>query len=277
MTPAAARGRAPGMAAILGIDAAWTATEPSGIALLRGDGGVWECVVVAPSYASFVSAAKGTAVDWSRTPTSGRPDVGEILDAARKMLSGASVDLVTIDMPVAMSPITCRRGADDAISRAFGGRGCAVHTPSSKRPGPIADLLRAEFAAHGFSLATTDTPPRSHPALVEVFPHTAVLKLLGASYRVPYKIAKAAKYWPSLPPVQRRTNVLTEWQKILGALGKVIGGVALKLPAAGGPRALKRYEDALDALVCGWVGVEYLAGRAIPYGDGTAAIWTPPC
>jgi len=79
--------------------------------------------------------------------------------------------------------------------------------------------------------------------------------LLGASYRVRYKIAKAAKYWPSLSPAQRRTNVLTEWQKILAALGNVIGGITLKLPATGGPRDLKRYEDALDALVCSWVGV----------------------
>ncbi len=263
------------MSTILSIDAAWTATGPSGVALLRGDGGAWQCIVVAPSYASFIAAAEGTPVDWTSAPTPGPPDVGEILDAAKTMLSGTPVDLVTVDMPVAMSPITCRRGADDAISRAFGGRGCAVHTPSSKRPGPIADLLRTEFATRGFSLATTGTPPRSHPALVEVFPHTAVLKLLGASYRVPYKIAKAAKYWPSLPPAQRRTNVLTEWQKILGALGKVIGGVVLTFPAAGGPGDLKRYEDALDALICGWVGVEYLSGRAVPYGDGTAAIWTP--
>ena len=39
--------------------------------------------------------------------------------------------------------------------------------------------------------------------------------------------------------------------------------------------ALKRYEDALDALVCAWVGVEYLGGRTLPLGDGDAAIWCP--
>jgi len=263
------------MSTILGIDAAWTSTEPSGIALLRGDGAVWQCLAVAPSYASFIAAATGTAVEWSTKPAPGLPDVSEILEAATMILGGASVDLVTADMPVATSPITCRRVADDAISRAFGGRGCAVHTPSSQRPGSIADLLRADLAMRGFSLATTATSPGSHPALVEVFPHTALLKLLGASYRVPYKIAKVAKYWPSLLPAERLRNVLTEWHNILAALGQVIGGVALALPAAGGASGLKRYEDAIDALVCGWVGVEYLAGRAVPYGDATAAIWTP--
>jgi predicted RNase H-like nuclease len=38
---------------------------------------------------------------------------------------------------------------------------------------------------------------------------------------------------------------------------------------------LKRYEDALDAVVCCWVGMEYIARSARPYGDGLAAIWCP--
>ncbi len=45
-----------------------------------------------------------------------------------------------------------------------------------------------------------------------------------------------------------------------------------------GPRPfarLKRYEDALDALVRAWVGIEYLAGRTRAFGDADAAIWTP--
>ena len=38
-------------------------------------------------------------------------------------------------------------------------------------------------------------------------------------------------------------------------------------------RALKRFEDTLDALVCAWVGACYLAGHAECYGDAAAAIW----
>jgi hypothetical protein len=38
---------------------------------------------------------------------------------------------------------------------------------------------------------------------------------------------------------------------------------------------LKRYEDALDALISAWVGVEFINGRAIPYGDDAAAVWVP--
>jgi predicted RNase H-like nuclease len=39
---------------------------------------------------------------------------------------------------------------------------------------------------------------------------------------------------------------------------------------------MKALEDQLDALVCAWTAVEYLAGRLEPLGDETAAIWCPP-
>ena len=31
----------------------------------------------------------------------------------------------------------------------------------------------------------------------------------------------------------------------------------------------------VDALVCGWVGIRYRAGRCRAYGDDTVAIWGP--
>jgi hypothetical protein len=37
---------------MLGIDAAWTEKEPSGVALLKGRLGAWQCAAVAPSYQS---------------------------------------------------------------------------------------------------------------------------------------------------------------------------------------------------------------------------------
>jgi len=34
-------------------------------------------------------------------------------------------------------------------------------------------------------------------------------------------------------------------------------------------------EDAIDALVCAWVGIAYLEDRVVSYGDATAPIWSP--
>jgi hypothetical protein len=37
----------------------------------------------------------------------------------------------------------------------------------------------------------------------------------------------------------------------------------------------KRYEDAIDALICGWVGMRNLEGDAVDHGDGAAALRRP--
>ena len=55
---------------VLGIDAAWTAAQPSGVALLRQRGRRWQCLALAPDYESFLA---GT-LDWSRRPAGGPPD-----------------------------------------------------------------------------------------------------------------------------------------------------------------------------------------------------------
>ncbi len=42
------------MTAILGIDAAWTTAEPSGVALIAEHGTGWQCVGLAPSYDTVI-------------------------------------------------------------------------------------------------------------------------------------------------------------------------------------------------------------------------------
>ena len=66
--------------------------------------------------------------------------------------------------------------------------------------------------------------------------------------------------------------------KILSGLTQKIDGILLETPEAGDVasfESLKRYEDALDALVCAWVAIAYLEGKCVPYGDDQAAIWVP--
>jgi predicted RNase H-like nuclease len=149
-----------------------------------------------------------------------------------------------------------------------------VHSPSPERPGPLSAALRDGFAAQGFALATGGAPTGRD--LLEVFPHTAALALLGASYRVPYKASRARRYWPDASPPERRARLVASWRRILRALAARIDGVRLALPAEPPTtRGLKRYEDALDALLCAWVAIEFLDGRATALGDDDAAVWSP--
>lgn len=238
----------------------------------------WRCLAVAPNYESVIAAANGTSIDWSQPRFRGSmPDVGALLDASQ-VLAGAPVDLVALDMPIANAPFSCRRVADDAISRAFGGRGCSAHSPSAVRPGEIGANLTRQLHDAGYRLVTdSDSPPPAR-SFIEVYPHPALLTLMKATYRVPYKVQKSRRFWPQQSGRERIVSLLDEFRRIDTALRRHIDGIPQFLPAAEDVpslSALKRYEDALDALVCGWVALEFLHGHARAYGDGTATIWVP--
>lgn len=266
------------MVGVLGIDAAWTEREPSGVALIEASLGGWRCVAATPSYHSFLALAEGMPVDWTTKSRGALPDVGRLVAGAERLLGGRQLTIVTVDMPLSTKPITERRTADAAISRAYGGRGAAVHSPSSERPGIISDQLTRDFAAMGFPLATGDTPFGTPHRLVEVYPHPALMTLTGVNYRLPYKVSRSRRYWPKSSPAERRARLLTQFGEIASALKGEIRDIPIELPDPDitiSTSGLKRYEDSLDALVCAWVGAKYLLGEAVPYGDGTAAIWVP--
>lgn len=265
------------MTTILGIDAAWTATEPSGVALVRNSGSTWECLAVAPSYQSFLESAAGTPIDWSARPIAGLPDPPALLKAARRV-AGVDVDVVTIDMPVSTVPFAGRRTADDEVSRKFGNRGCSTHTSNPERPGPLGAQLSAAFRDLGYSIATRATPVGTPKCLVEIYPHPALLALLGRPRRVPYKVSKSGKYWPGAVVHDRIKNLLSEYEAMAGALREEFGDLPVVLPPAKSVPTLshlKRHEDTLDALIACWVGKLYYTGDATALGDAHAAIWVP--
>ena len=257
---------------VLGIDAAWTATRPSGVALAVRQAGRWMLRAVAPSYAHFLALAHGEALD--RVPTGAVPHVAALLDAAQR-LAGGPVGLVAIDMPLALTPIVARRPSDNAIARAFGAWHCATHSPSAERPGELSDALREGFAAAGYPLRTGDARAGG---LIEVYPHPALVRLAGGTRRLPYKAGNSAKYWPGESLAVRRGLLHAEWRRIAALLATRFDGLADHLPPlADRPTgvAAKAHEDMLDAIVCAWVGVTALEGAADAFGDEDSAIWVP--
>ena len=266
------------MPAILAIDAAWTAIQPSGVAVVANDSSGWQCKAVAPSYEHFFDQAATKILNWPNGRLSGStPDVPQLLKAAQQ-IAGMPIDLVTVDMPLSTISFSSRRIADNAISIEFGGRWCSAHTPNANRPGKLGARLSNDFAAAGYTLATTETPKCSTPHLIEVYPHPALLSLLKCGRRVPYKVSKSIRYWRDLDISRRIEALLRKFQKIYSALSRILGKLPFVLPPPDNIlylSHLKPYEDVLDSLICAWVGIEYLNGRAIPLGDGTAAIWCP--
>jgi predicted RNase H-like nuclease len=131
------------------------------------------------------------------------------------------------------------------------------------------------LAGVGFQLAVHGkaVPGRQ---VIEVYPHIAVMRLLGEDYRVPYKIGRARRYWKERSREECRKLIHEYLGQILGALREHIQEIDLQLPPATARQAdLKRFEDALDGVVCAWVGTLHLSGETESFGDQTAAIWVP--
>lgn len=185
------------------------------------------------------------------------------------------VKLVVADIPLATTPIGGRRYADDEISGLFGGKGCSAHSPSGTRPRHVSEEIRDGFDQCGFPLATSPGNLSDH-ALLETYPHLALLSLLNAQYRVPYKVSKSKKYWRELDLEKRLAKIVENLKEILAKLSQVIVGIDFavnKNPQ--GFSALKPDEDKIDALVCAWVGIQALEGRAMAIGNDEASIWVP--
>ncbi len=269
------------MALVLGIDAAWTVKNCSGVALLHCSDRSDEIIAVAPSYEGLTKLADGVEVNW-RTKEAVEPDIGRLLECASvlgKAKVGASkIDIVAIDMPMSLAPIIGRRDADQKVSQKFGGRGASVHSPSANRPGRCGEILAEGFIEAGFTLATGAKTSGDGPHLVEVFPLAALVQLMNLQFRPPYKVTKRYSEWRGLAQEKRLDELYSEWRKILTALKFEIPDLKFDLPersSVSSYRSLKPYEDALDAIICAWVGACFLRGRAGSFGDHDAAIWIP--
>jgi predicted RNase H-like nuclease len=261
------------MQAVLGIDAAWTEKEPSGVALVAKTETGWRLYAVSPSYHSFYARAAREVQSISR-PSGSRPDAAALLASSLK-LCGRPVDLVAVDMPLAHSKIKKRRFSDNEVSRAYGARKCGTHSPSGIRPGPISDALNKGFAKAGYPLLTNSISP---PGLIEAYPHPALVELAHAEERLRYKVSKIGRYWPDCTVAERKVFLFKEWARIVLWLDAEIAGISKALPpllpAVPGIQ-LKAYEDMLDATICAWIGICALEGRAKPFGDQDSAIWIP--
>jgi hypothetical protein len=84
------------MRVVLGIDAAWTLIQPSGVALVAESAAGWRLIAVESSYQRFQALAdKRQRTDMR--PVGSPPDVPALLNAASE-LSGRP-DLIAIDCP----------------------------------------------------------------------------------------------------------------------------------------------------------------------------------
>jgi predicted RNase H-like nuclease len=266
------------MDAVLGIDAAWGTRNPSGVALLVGKGNKWQCLAAASSYEDFCELGKTTKVPSGGRIAGARPKLSLVARAAEELAASGTLKVAAVDMPLGINKITERREADNQVSKAFGIYLCATHSPTRDRPEPLSAWTKAQFEKCGFKLRTFGPATASDRSLIEVYPHAALVRLLHLSERLKYKVARSRKHWPGVSAGHRKEKLLESFRLIIHGLSAEISNLQswLSMPSENETFAsLKRFEDKLDAVICAWVGTQFLRGAAEAYGDDTAAIWIP--
>jgi predicted RNase H-like nuclease len=222
-------------------------------------------------------------LDWLAKVRGSEPNIPALLAACEK-IAGATPNVVALDIPIGPQFITGRRAADRMVTSAYINRKAGTHSPTANRPGPISQMLFEQLSACGFEwlhAKATISRNKNSPVFIEAYPHPAIIELLGLGERLKYKVSKLQKYWPDLKNDKRWATVAQNLARLRSALDYRIAGVADWLPTAisfiknGATPRLKGYEDALDAIVCAWIGCEFLAGRCVAYGDEDSAIWLP--
>lgn len=257
---------------VLGIDAAWTLTEPSGVALMAlTENGGMELIKIARSYQEFYK----DKISWNDTVSGSKLDFVQLSDFCIR--NSWPINLVSLDIPLSPQPITGRRGADIAISIAFGGRGASTHSPNSERPGLVSKDLYEQLTANGYTWNGGET---NNHSFIEVYPHTAIIELFNYQYRLPYKVQKRNKYWPDDNSEQRLSNIVTKLNELKQKLSGLIPNINEKLHTLNPgqkytERYLKGYEDILDAVICALTGCCYIQGKIKGYGDAVSTIWVP--
>jgi predicted RNase H-like nuclease len=269
---------------VVGIDAAWTAHHPGGVALVKiPQRDRPHLLRVARSYEEFCKIGDNEKLDWSTKVHGSEPNIPALL-AVCERIAGAMPNVIALDIPIGPQLITSRRTADRLVTSAYIKRKAGTHSPTATRPGPISRMLFEQLSACGFKWLHAKAAlsrNKNSRVFIEAYPHPAIIELLDLDERLKYKVSKLQKYWPDLNRDERRAAVAQNLARLRAALDKRIAGVADWLPSAkafiksGTTSRLKGYEDALDAIVCAWIGCEFLAGRCMAYGDEESAIWLP--
>ena len=276
----------PWEASVLGIDAAWTTTQPSGVALVSV---ATTCrprlVKIARSYSEFI-AGPTPEIQWLEPPDATAAGIESVISKAAHR-AVALPRIVALDIPLAARRITARLACDGAISREYGGRWASTHSPSASRPGRVADTLFAGLSNLGYAFATIGADASDEADrrwFLETYPHPAIIEMLGLEKRLPYKVSRMRRYWPEMTAEDRWHKVAIEQSKLRDWLAQAIDGVSTAIPEPAcvleqgwrrRGKLLKGVEDALDALVCAYAAVDFLKGQAMPFGDEEATIWIP--
>lgn len=232
---------------IMGVDSAWNLKNPSGIAIVEKKADIWECI--------FFESQKFFSLE-------------------NMLQQHPDIELIVADIPlVFQGEFYGRRAADNEISQNFGSFKCSTHTVSEKCH-PFLEQISIELIK---------TAEKYRIPIIETYPHPAILSLFAQNgirlqERLQYKVAKQYSYWPQFNVVERKRALLNNLRSLIEIISTSVNMQQVHIPIINlemRKKEIKNLEDCLDALVCSWVGIQYLQSNCLGYGDEKAKIWIP--
>jgi predicted RNase H-like nuclease len=215
----------------LGLDLAWSDRNPSGLAVLDGE---------------------GTLLDL-------RADLhsdAEILAWVRAHLGTCGV--LGIDMPTIVNNQTGSRDCEKDVARDFQRFNAAPHPANRGRPlfrdGGRARRLIDDLQADGVVEYLNVTPRDQRNIALEVFPHPAHVKLFGLDRIFKYK-KKGSRSWADVVGEWNRYRAhLTTLRDAVPPLHLAEDRVPLTLAATDmSAKDYKAWDDGLDAITCAYI------------------------
>jgi predicted RNase H-like nuclease len=223
----------------IGIDLAWKSEHnPSGAVVLREQGAGAALVDVAPPLRS-VDAVLAYVRDHEAPPC-----------------------VLAIDAPLVIPNVSGQRACERLVGQRYGARDASCHTSNrTLYPDAASVRLADALAGLGYVHAPVLASAQEAPAvMLEVYPHTAMVALYDLPQIVKYKKGSVAEKRAGLEHLQQFLRLLTRQDPPLvpndalrDLLGRSLGSLS--------GRALKDYEDSLDALICAYVAFHYWRWR----------------
>lgn len=269
----------------IGIDLAWGEKNTSAAVVLQGNAAAGDAAGDAAGGASLMAVADALTDD---------ADILAWVDGHDDDGSGGL--LVAVDAPLIVPNETGRRPCEAVLSACLARVQAGPHPSNRARLAAPDGTVRGERIAHALAarglpqtphLETLSPGQRPLRACLEVFPHPAHVALFGLAKTLKYKAKPGRDSAARLAEFARYADLLQSLTSadpplLLGGANDAPGRALLERAdlATLGAGALKRHEDALDALTCAYVALYHhrWAGteRSTVVGDlSTGYIVTP--
>lgn len=225
----------------IGVDLAWSSRNPTGLAALHWNGEAATLLEPLPASPLYNDA--------------------EIIAYIRKNAARGSV-VVAIDAPLTVPNQTGRRPGETELNAVFARFHAGAHPANRQRlAGYNGGTVRGEeilrrLATLGIRHDATIIPRQPTRQAFEVYPHPAMVVLFGLGRVLKYKAKLGIAH-------TQRLEAFQHYQRHLHDLRRGIPSMILPVELLAEDhlhkrgRALKAYEDQLDAIFCAYLGLYY--------------------